>query len=86
MKLFRIVKKTLFTREEEIAILHNKGRSEEYLITNLLYDREWCGKHGIRYYDLKSSSEKSAEDIARDFVEAAIQKYNSEVICVKKDF
>lgn len=74
MEIFKIVKKTLFTREEEIAILHNRGRSKEYLITNLLYDREWCGEHGIRYYDLKSSSEKSAEDIARNFVEAAIQK------------
>ena len=76
MKLFKIVKRTLFTREEEIAILYNRGRSEECLITNLLYDRDWCKKHGIRYYDLKSSSEKSAEDIARGFVKAAIQKYN----------
>lgn len=74
MELFKIVKKTGFTREEEIAILYKRGRSKEYLITNLLYDREWCGEYGIRYYDLKSSSEKSARDIAREFVEAAIQE------------
>ncbi len=75
MSLFKILREREITRAEEIRILHNKHNvSVEKLAEDLLYDREWCRKQGIRYYDLKPPNvEISSWEIAKNFVVNAIK-------------
>lgn len=76
MALFKIVREKEISREQEVAILHEKGINKDKLAMDLLYDRQWCKEQGIRYYDLKTQFEGiglSALEIAENFVSNSIK-------------